>query len=98
MPFYKVVRGEVLNGAKKALSSKVVWEGTDLGELANKFPRKYFTNGNTMDDLRGIRTPKSVIVTAFLARENESDQWGIIPDPRPIIGAVPHGRSVVVRM
>lgn len=94
--FYKVIRGEVIKVTKDAVNVKTVWEGTNLGELAKKFPRKYFTNGNTMDELRRVDMPKSLLVTAFLMRENESGQWQVIRDPRPFIGAIPHGHSMVI--
>lgn len=93
MPFYKVVRGEVSVKTKMALSVSTVWEGTDLGDLAKKFPRKYFTNGNNYDLLRGIRNERTITATGFLMREREFDEWQIIEDPRPIIGAIPHGAS-----
>ena len=95
--FYKVIRGEVIKVTKDAVNVKTVWEGTNLGELAKKFPRKYFTNGNTMDELRRVDMPKSLLVTAFLMRENESSgQWQVIRDPRPFIGAIPYGHSMVI--
>ena len=94
--FYKVIRGEVIKVTKDAVNVKTVWEGTNLGELAKKFPRKYFTNGNTMDELRRVDMQKSLLVTAFLKRESESDEWKTIEDPRPFIGAIPHGESRVI--
>lgn len=91
--FYKVVRGEVSVATKRALSASIVWEGTDLAELVKKFPRKYFTNGNNYDLLRAIRNERTITATGFLMREREFDEWQIIEDPRPIIGAIPHGAS-----
>lgn len=99
MPYYKVIRGEISNASRKAIenATKVVWEGTDVKELEKKFPRKYFTNRATLDQLRTVRMPKSTLATVFLTRETESEEWKPCDDPRSMIIEDPITKQVLVR-
>jgi hypothetical protein len=84
MTVYRVIRGEVEIPNMQSLSSEVIWEGTSLGELSTKFPRIYFTNGDSLDQLRPIKqSERVVIVTAFL-RKVANGRWERIKDPRPL--------------
>lgn len=94
MTVYKVLRGEVYkeNGTMKARDTTVICEGLTLEELEKRFPRKYFTNGNSMDELRNISKPGSKILHVFFVRENDTEEWKpVLKDPREFLVAHPHG-------
>lgn len=94
--FYKAIRAEIRN-RREILSSKLVWEGTDLAILEKMFPRHYFTNGNTLDNLRPMPKGENVMeVTFFYRRETEAEPWQTLQeDPRRAIVQEPHGRRAV---
>ncbi|OGN16665.1 MAG: hypothetical protein A3C88_02775 [Candidatus Yanofskybacteria bacterium RIFCSPHIGHO2_02_FULL_50_12] len=94
MPSYRVIRvevdGLVPSPTPKVLSKQTVWEGIDLKELEKKFPREYFSNGNTLDQLRPIKLARTRMLTVFLARATEQEEWKPIGDPRILITRRPH--------
>ena len=59
----------------------IVWEGTNLDELASEHPR----TGTTMDDFRPINF-SPFRVNCHFEVETEG-QWEIIYDPRPLVRA-----------
>ena len=94
---YKVVRVEV-RGKEVVGRPKTVWEGTDIKELSARFPKTYFDNGNTLDNLRRLpgHSKGSSVVTVFLRRTSVDDKWEPFDDPRPYIVRKPHGTSITI--